>query len=92
MQGSFSGDWLRQASVPGTPTADRLGDCKVPVLVVCGDADRDDFRRTAAAIASRVPSAHVVDCAGVGHFPNLEAPEVFNRFVCDFLAGHVSPG
>ena len=89
MQERCRGDWLQSEETdPGTPTAQRLHECKLPLLVLCGREDREDFRHTAAQIAAQAPRAHVVELDGAYHFPNLETPESFNAVLKDFLAEH----
>ena len=86
MQASFSGEsLLSDEADTGVPTLERLGDCKTPILVVRAERDRDDFRAAAAEVAARAPRAHVVDIDGSGHFPNLEAPQAFDRALHDFF-------
>jgi pimeloyl-ACP methyl ester carboxylesterase len=72
----------------GTPTLQRLADCKVPVLVLSGARDRQDFRQSAAAVAARLPQAEHSEFADAGHFPNLEAPAPFTAKVLEFLSRH----
>jgi len=89
MQAGFSGDLLRSDEHPkGVSTLERLGECKVPVLVIRTQNDRQDFKVAAGEIAARASRAHVVEIDGVGHFPNLEAPEAFNRALQDFFQEH----
>ena len=65
---------------------DRLGDVKVPVLLVWGEDDNlvpvedaDEFERV-------IPDARKVIFEDTGHVPMLERPESFNDLVVDFLA------
>lgn len=88
MQSGFSGDALRSAeNPPGEPTLARLHLCKVPILVVRPQNDREDFKAAAGEIALRAPRAHVVEIDS-GHFSNLEAHDEFNRVLLDFLQEH----
>lgn len=52
----------------------RLGEVRAPILVVVGDGDAP-FLDGARLLAERVPGAELHVLEGVGHFPNLEAPE-----------------
>ncbi|UCE03384.1 MAG: alpha/beta fold hydrolase [Candidatus Latescibacterota bacterium] len=88
MQARFSGAFLYDDDDAGTPTLERLADCKVPILVVRPQRDRADLREAASAIAARAPRARVVECAAVGHFANLEGPELFNEILRDCIAEH----
>src|SRR4051794_13818151 len=65
---------------------DRLGDVKVPVLLVwgCDDnlvpvKDADEFERL-------IPNARKVILDDTGHVPMLERPSAFNDLVVEFLA------
>ena len=72
---------------------DRLGDVKVPVLLVWGAednlvpvADADEFERL-------IPDSRKVILEDTGHVSMLERPSTFNDLVVDFLAEPaVSPG
>jgi pimeloyl-ACP methyl ester carboxylesterase len=65
---------------------DRLGEVKVPVLLVWGREDNlvpvedaDEFERL-------IPEAEKVILDDTGHVPMLERPETFNNLVVEFLA------
>lgn len=65
-------------------TAGPMGSVSIPTLVVCGSDDatmRPDCERLAAA----VPGSRLVVVDGVGHSPQLEAPEAFWAEVSRFL-------
>lgn len=57
---------------------------RLPVRYVCGMADPISGAHMAARYRELVPSADVVELAGVGHYPQLEAPE---RVLVAVLAG-----
>ena len=72
-------------ALTGYDFRDRLGDVKVPVLLVwgCEDnlvpvADADEFERL-------IPNARKVIFKDTGHVPMLERPQTFNDLVVDFL-------
>jgi 3-oxoadipate enol-lactonase len=54
-------------------------------LVICGDQDGNTGPDVAAMIAQCIPGAKLAVLAGVGHFPNLEAPASFERLLLDAL-------
>ena len=64
---------------------ERLGEIRVPVLVVVGEADVSDIHANADRLERDLPNAEraVVPCAA--HLPPLERPEEFDRVVLDFL-------
>jgi pimeloyl-ACP methyl ester carboxylesterase len=67
------------------PLTSRLGEVRVPTLVVWGEGDRllhPDNRERLAAI----PGAALVRIPASGHMPHIETPEAFVRAVAPFLA------
>ncbi len=68
------------------PVDERLGELRMPVLLLIGGADTPPLRAMALAVAERAPRAERIDLPGVGHMINLEAPAAFNRAVLAFLA------
>jgi 3-oxoadipate enol-lactonase len=69
------------------PAAGRLAEVSVPTLAVIGERDVADVEVIVDKIAAEVPGARKAELAGIGHFPNIEAPREFNRLVLDFLEG-----
>jgi pimeloyl-ACP methyl ester carboxylesterase len=63
-----------------------LGRIAVPVLVVWGDRDRLVFHRGAEQILSMVPGARLELLTGIGHCPQVEAPERFTKLLLEFCA------
>jgi 3-oxoadipate enol-lactonase len=73
---------------PEAPNAvERLGEVRVPVLVLVGDLDDPDLLAAGRLMAERLPSAQYAVIRGTAHLPNLEQPAEFNRLVLDFLTG-----
>lgn len=69
------------------PAYDRLlGDLCVPVLVIAGDHDTYSTEAITSQLVSSLPEPEVLILAGVGHLPNLEAPEAFDGAVRAFAA------
>ncbi|MCF2573982.1 alpha/beta fold hydrolase [Brevibacterium sp. UCMA 11754] len=73
-----SNEYLRARSIP-----DRLTDVNAPLFVIFGQEDRrwssssaEDYRRIAGAALTMLP--------GIGHSPNLEAPESTAELLSDF--------
>lgn len=67
------------------PAAERLGEIKVPVLVIVGELDNAHIHSTADKLVSDVPGARKLLITETNHLPNLEKPEEFNREVMLFL-------
>lgn len=56
-------------------------------LVVGSLADADEYLRTAQVVSKLMPNARYVDMEGVGHWPQWEDPETFNKLSLEFLRG-----
>lgn len=65
---------------------DRLGEIAVPTLTVTGDRDVADVQMIADTVVAAISEGRRVTLAGVGHSPNLEDPESFDRVSLEFLA------
>jgi pimeloyl-ACP methyl ester carboxylesterase len=59
---------------------------KAKTLVVGGDQDGEDFPALARHAARVIPGAQFVLFPGVGHIPHIQAPEIFNGLLLQFLA------
>jgi pimeloyl-ACP methyl ester carboxylesterase len=80
--------WLANpllAKRPDPPVAKRLGEIRVPTLVVVGDRDIRHMQRIAEKLAGEVPGAQKVVLAGAGHIANMEKPAEFDAAVLPFL-------
>lgn len=58
-----------------------LRDLRPPALVIAGDHDAYSTREVTDQLVAALPDPEVLILAGVGHFPNLEAPERFDEAV-----------
>jgi pimeloyl-ACP methyl ester carboxylesterase len=67
------------------PAVDRLGEIRVPTLVVVGDLDRPEIVASADLLEGRLPDARKVVMPGTAHLPSMERPGDFNRIVLEFL-------
>ena len=75
-------DWEREA-VP--PAAVRLGELRMPILLLVGNDDTPYILDIARAIEASAPNVRRIDFPGVGHMINLEAREQFQKSVREFL-------
>jgi pimeloyl-ACP methyl ester carboxylesterase len=73
------------------PASERLGDVRVPTLVVTGDEDVEDIRVIADRLAGEIPGATRATIPAAAHLPNLQRPEEFDRIVLGFLSGLSAP-
>jgi 3-oxoadipate enol-lactonase len=72
------------------PAAGRLGEIRVPTLVISGDRDASVMEVLARTLASGIPDARHEVMRGADHLPNMRDPKTFNRVVLEFL-GSVAP-
>lgn len=65
----------------------RLGDVRVPALIVMGERDPDfhDPEAEARFLAERL-KAEVTIVPGAGHHPQAEYPEIVNPVVTEFVS------
>jgi pimeloyl-ACP methyl ester carboxylesterase len=79
-------NWALQR-IPRPVTAQRLGDIKVPTLLVVGDRDVPSIRAMVDTLAKSIASARKIVIPGAGHMVNMEKPAEFDRAVLEFLRG-----
>lgn len=71
------------------PAGHRLGEIRVPTLVIVGDEDLAGLIRIVDFVAANIPGAQKIVMHGTAHAPNMEKSEEFNRLVLDFLGRHL---
>jgi len=62
----------------------QLPTIRLPTLVVCGANDPGAPPAASKAIAAGIPGGRYVEIPDALHFPNVEAPESFNRVLLDW--------
>jgi 3-oxoadipate enol-lactonase len=67
-----------------------LAHIRVPVLCLAAEHDRNAPPPMMERTASKIPGAKYVCLRGVGHLPNLEAPDAFDAGILDFLTEALS--
>lgn len=67
-----------------TPLHDRLGEIRVPALIIAGALDPTGLAR-ARVIAAAIPDARLAIVEGAGHAPHLERPAIVRQLIVDFL-------
>ena len=72
-------------AIPPKPALPRLGDIRVPTLILVGDADIPDVHAHAGAIQAGIPRSTRIVIPGTGHIMYLEKPDVFAQTVLAFL-------
>jgi pimeloyl-ACP methyl ester carboxylesterase len=79
-------DWsLSQRLDP--PAAGRLGEVRVPTLVVLGEHDVRPMAVIGEKLTRGIPGARKMVIRDADHLPNMRAPDEFNRIVLEFLSG-----
>jgi 2-succinyl-6-hydroxy-2,4-cyclohexadiene-1-carboxylate synthase len=79
---------LRSAGQGATPPVwDRLGELRMPVLLMAGEHD-DRYVAAAHRMAAGIPRARVEVIPGAGHAPHLEQPQL----VAQLLDQHLGDG
>ena len=66
----------------------RLGEIKVPVLVVSAEEDQLTPPKYADYLESAIPHTVRSDISGAGHIAPLEKPQAVNKAIIDFLGTH----
>jgi pimeloyl-ACP methyl ester carboxylesterase len=66
-------------------TLERLGDIKVPTLIIQGRHDRARTPEHGAEMRDRISGARLEILEGSGHTPHLEEPDSFHRLAMPFL-------
>ena len=67
------------------PAVDRLGEIRVPTLVLVGDADHPSVIETARRVAAEIPRAQLVIRPNVGHMVTMERPHEVDAHISTFL-------
>jgi pimeloyl-ACP methyl ester carboxylesterase len=73
---------------PSRPALHRLGEIRIPTLILVGDADIPDVHAHAGAIELGIPNAERVIVKDSGHLMYLEKPAEFVRLVTAFVHRH----
>ena len=67
------------------PAAGRLGEVKVPTLVIWGKLDTSETNAAGEKLAAEIPGARTHVFPDVAHMVSLEKPADFNRLLAEFL-------
>jgi len=65
-----------------------LNRIRSPVLVVVGERDGATPPVLGRELASRLPDARIIELAGIGHAPHIQAPDELVKAISPFLALH----
>jgi 3-oxoadipate enol-lactonase len=76
----------QEAEALEPPAMQRLAEIRVPSFLIVGQYDHPEILRGARVICEAIAGARLLEIADTAHFPNMEAPEVFNQALAEFLA------
>lgn len=68
-----------------TQAAARLGELKIPVLMIVGEYDEPYIHAAADYVVEKVPSARKAIIEDAGHLPNMDHPDQFHTIAGSFL-------
>jgi pimeloyl-ACP methyl ester carboxylesterase len=77
--------WYLTLSSRESGLAERVGEFKLPVLVITGDDDRIVPTEQSVRLAGEIQNAELVVISQCGHLPHEECPAEFMQAVADFL-------
>jgi 3-oxoadipate enol-lactonase len=77
-----------QAITLDPPAYGRLGDIRVPTLVMVGDFDLSFMRVESQTLVKEISDAESVHFPDAAHLPSVEHPEEFERVLSEWLAVH----
>jgi len=72
------------------PAYGRLGEIRVPTLILIGDADQPSVQALARKAAAEIPGARLIERKNVGHMVTMERPHEIEAALREFLRS--SPG
>ena len=68
-----------------------FGTIDIPTLVISGEADAACDPVQSERMHTKLPNSQLVQIPDVGHTPPVEAPEIVNTTISDFLVSLPSP-
>ena len=77
-------------ALPPKPALPRLGEIRVPTLIVVGEADIPDVHAHAGAIEAGIPRSRRVVVKDAGHLVYLEKPKEFSDLAIAFIESNES--
>ncbi len=80
--------WLENPVLQRSPqplAASRLGEIKVPTLLILGDRDVPQIKATIETLKKGIAGSAKVVIKDAGHMVNMEKPDPFNQAVLSFL-------
>ncbi len=65
----------------GEPVHDRLGELRVPVVLMVGDRDNPGLIASNESAAERIPGCELIRMPGVDHYPTIRAPRLVTETI-----------
>lgn len=82
----YSGEqWIKDNERDALPDVEYLHQLQVPVLMITGSDDVEEFQVIASLIENGAPGVSRVNLPGLGHLPHIEAPEQCAEKILEFL-------
>jgi pimeloyl-ACP methyl ester carboxylesterase len=80
-------DWLLDDTVQiyNIQAVERLSEINKRTLLIIGSEDSQPIKEIARVLESNISMIQVVTINDTGHLPNLDKPEIFNKYILDFL-------
>ncbi len=84
-RGTFLATGGADADPLDPPAIDRLGELRIPSLIVSGDLDYSETKRASLLMAELIPGARLRKMGSCAHAAPLEEPESFAELLSDFI-------
>jgi pimeloyl-ACP methyl ester carboxylesterase len=84
-RGTFLATGGADAEPLNPPAIGRLGEIRLPTLIVSGDLDYSETRRASSIMAEGIPGARMLRMAGCAHVAPMEEPEAFSDALAAFI-------
>ena len=84
-----NGTWFKAEMQPANPLNPpamlRLGEIRLPTLIIAGALDHPEVLRAADVMQAAIPQTEKIIIPDAAHLPNMDQPAMFNQIVLDFL-------
>jgi 3-oxoadipate enol-lactonase len=79
-------DGEEQFEKPGEPAFDRLGELRMPTVLMVGDKDDAALIASNEAAAARIPGCELIRMPAVDHYPTVRAPKLVAETILRYCA------
>jgi pimeloyl-ACP methyl ester carboxylesterase len=70
----------------GDPVYERLGELRLPVVLMVGDADNPDLIASNEAAATLIAGCELIRMPGVDHYPTVRVPQLVTDTILRWCA------